>query len=714
MSVRPVAVALAGILSSGPACGRAAAPTHGNERLAAGSLSGSNVLLVTIDTLRADRVGAYSGVPLTPTLDRLASSGVRFTDAHAHVPMTLPAHTSIMTGLVPPTHGVHTNGSTIVAAATPTLASAFQGAGYRTGAFVAAFVLDARFGLSRGFQTYDDRVGSDTGPITFAYAERPADRVTQLAGDWILGSQSRLGDEEGAPRRPWFCWVHLFDPHAPYHAPEQRFADAYDNEVAFADAQLGRLLDRLRAARQLDSTLIVVLADHGEALGDHGEATHGLFAYEATLRIPLIIASPAIQPAVSDAAAAQADVLPTILELVGIPVPAPVDGLSLLPAIRGEKWLARPIYFEALDANVSRNWAPLTGVISDHWKYIDLPDAELYDLGADPGEQRNRMRDDRARAAALSRRLGEIRAPVSASAREQTAPIDADAAARLRSLGYSAGAAPHAAARQYAAADDPKRLLDLDRRFEAAMSLTGARSYERAATMLQRVIAERPDFTAAYLNLASVFIASREPRRAVTLLEDATHHGIAGPEVLARLGVAYLEAGDLNRAATVLDSIADPAQPGGLEAANTLATVLAQQGRPDRARRLFEAVLAQSPHAATTWSNLGLLELSTKRPHEAARAFEQAADADPTLEQAWEGLAAARAPFDPAGAIDALKHAIDLAPHNYDVMFNLAVQLREHARSAEARPYLERFVREAPPQRYTRDIALFRRWLSER
>ncbi len=238
------------------------------------------------------------------------------------------------------------------------------------------------------------------------------------------------------------------------------------------------------------------------------------------------------------------------------------------------------------------------------------------------------------------------------------------------------------------------------------MSLTGARDYGRAAALLQSVVAERPDFTTAYLNLASVFIAAGEPRRAVALLEDAARRGLNGPEIRARLGVAYLEAGDLNRAAAMLDPIADPARPGGLDAANTLGIVLTQQGKPDRARRLFEAVLARSPHAATTWSNLGLLELSARRPREAARAFEQAAAADPALEQAWEGLGAARARFDPAGAID-------LAPRNYDVMFNLAVLLRERDRAAEARPYIERFVREAPQSRYAADIAKLRALLAK-
>src|SRR5437762_4893462 len=313
--MRPCTVATAALLATVIACNRTAT-TRANIDLHSGALAGSSVLLITIDTMRADRLGPR----LTPALDPLPSGGVRFTSAHAHAPLTLPAHTSILTGLAPPSHGVHNNGSTALADSTPTLATMMRGAGYRTGAFVGAFVLDARFGLSRGFDVYDDRVGSDTGPVTFAFAERTADRVTALAGDWILSQSNRpatddrrLTDERlttGDRRLSWFCWIHLFDPHAPYRAPEQRAADPYDNEVAFTDAQLGRLFDRLRAAGQLDSTLIVVAADHGESLGEHGEMTHGLFAYEATLHIPLLIAGPSIRPAVLDGESAQADLVP--------------------------------------------------------------------------------------------------------------------------------------------------------------------------------------------------------------------------------------------------------------------------------------------------------------------------------------------------------------------------------------------------------------------
>src|SRR5437867_2287290 len=343
-------VAIAALVVSLIACNRTR-PARANIDLHGGALAGSNVLLVTIDTLRADRVGPR----LTPALDRLASGGVRFTQAHAHAPLTLPAHTSILTGLAPPSHGVHNNGSTALADSTPTLATMMRGAGYRTGAFVGAFVLDARFGLSRGFDVYDDRVGSDTGPVTFAFAERTADRVTALAADWILSparpdardqrlttnerpttNDQRPMTNDQRPRSPWFCWIHLFDPHAPYRAPEQRGADPYDTEVAFTDAELGKLLDRLRAAGQFDSTLIVVVADHGESLGEHGEATHGLFAYEPTLHIPLIVAGQSIRAAVSGASAGQADLVPTVLDLLGVTPPAYVDGETLLPAMRGE------------------------------------------------------------------------------------------------------------------------------------------------------------------------------------------------------------------------------------------------------------------------------------------------------------------------------------------------------------------------------------------
>jgi arylsulfatase A-like enzyme len=375
-------------------CSRPAAPAPPLQPTAS---SGANLLLVTIDTLRRDRLGAYgSTAGLTPVLDGLAGGGVRFTHAYSHVPLTLPAHASILSGRVPIRHGVHTNGSAGLPAEVPTIATMLKGEGYRTGAFVGAFVLDARFGLSRGFDEYDDRYPQGQGP-TFAFSERRGADVVQAAASWI---------QSGPAAGPWFAWVHLFDPHAPYEAPEEyrqgtrQKAEGrmpYDAEVAYADAMIGRLLDRLRAGGLLDRTLIVVTADHGESLGDHGETTHGLFAYDATLAVPLIVKGPGVGQGVVDSTAGHADVLPTIADLLGIASPSGIDGVSLIHPANGRG----PLYIEALDASFTRGWAPLHGAIADGWKFIDLPEPELYDLARDPGETRDLSASDPERLAQM-------------------------------------------------------------------------------------------------------------------------------------------------------------------------------------------------------------------------------------------------------------------------------------------------------------------------
>ena len=317
------------------------AATPPSPPLTSRALGGSNVLLVTIDTLRRDRVGAYGNTAgLTPTLDGLAAAGLRYAHAFSHAPMTLPAHASILTGRTPVRHGVRNNGGFRLADDVPTLATVLRGAGYRTGAFVGAFVLDARYGLSRGFDNYDDRY-PQRGETSFDFAERRAADVVQAAGDWILSMP---------PASPWLAWVHLFDPHAPYDAPaEDRAGRApYDAEVAYADAMIGRLLERLRAGHALDHTVIVVTADHGESLGDHGEATHGLFAYEPTLAVPLIVGGQGVGPGVVDGAVGHADILPTLCDLLGIAAPSGLDGRSLIASPGPD----RLVYFEALDASL--------------------------------------------------------------------------------------------------------------------------------------------------------------------------------------------------------------------------------------------------------------------------------------------------------------------------------------------------------------------------
>jgi arylsulfatase A-like enzyme/Flp pilus assembly protein TadD len=676
-------------------CGRNAAPP-----LKSGALQGANVLLVTIDTLRRDRLGSYGNASgLTPALDRLAASAVRYTRAYSHVPMTLPAHASILTGRTPRGHGVHNNVSFRLSEDVPTLATKLKDAGYRTGAFVGAFVLDARFGLNRSFDAYDDRYPQTYGAASFKFAERRADDVVRPAGDWILQGDRR----PGIGLQPFFAWVHLFDPHAPYDAPAEYRSgrSAYDAEVAYTDAALGSLFDRLRNARALDRTLIVVTADHGESLGEHGETTHGLFAYDATLSVPLIIAGPGIQPRTIDQPVAHADIMPTVLDLLGVAAPANLDGTALLTATAGlGDAVARPIYFEALDANLTRDWAPLTGLVRGDWKYIDLPVAELYDIRSDSAEMNNLAGREAGQRDAMARALGEIVARAGRASSAAPA-IDGDAAARLRALGYTGGSAPHRA--RYSDADDPKRLAPLNERFNTALDEFNQGRGADALRAFEAILGERPDFVTARTSAATVLLAAGRPKDAIALLRQAPAEQADWPELLAKSGAALLEAGDFTNAAAALER-ARRAGSQNPDVLNDLAVVYARLGRDADARAIFNELLRRDPRAASTWYNLGLLELERRQPEAAAGAFRHAVDADASYGDAWQALGAALVERDRDAAIEAWRHAEQLRPRDYDLLFNLGMILADSPRPADAVPFLERFVREAPRDRYARDI----------
>jgi len=681
----PRCCVLVALLLTASGCARSAGGLAGP-----GSLRGDNVLLITIDTLRRDHVGAY-GNPngLTPTIDRLAATGIHFTHAFTPVPLTLPAHASILTGLLPTRHGIHNNTSSRLDDRVATLAATLKGGGYRTGAFVGAFVLDGRFGLSRGFDEYDDRLPRGDR-AAFHFAERRADEVVRRAGDWILSSAQ--------PGAPWFAWVHLFDPHAPYDAPaEYRAGRApYDAEIAYADAMLGQLFARLDGAHARDRTLVVLTADHGESLGEHGETTHGLFAYDATLTVPLVVSGPSIGAARIDDPVSHVDLAPTILDLVGVPAAAQVDGRSLARPAPAD----RPLYFEALDASLTHGWAPLRGVIQSGWKYIDLPEAELYDLTADPGELRNRIGSD-AHGETLKRLLQSI------AASERAAPrvaLDAEAAARLRSLGYTAGARSKTPP---TLADDPKRLVALNERFNSALTAFDDGQADRALSAFLAILRERPDFAAARASASTVLVATGRSRDAVELLREGLAASPDSPVLLAKLGTALRAAADLRGAAVALEDarLLGDENP---DVANDLAVVYASLGRADQARALFQQLLDRDPGASTTWFNLGLFELGQHRREAAVTALKRSTAIDPSYGGAWQALGAALVGEDTRGAIDAWRQAERLLPRDYDLLFNLGMVLADGDAPAEAIPYLERFVREAPRERYARDSARVR------
>jgi arylsulfatase A-like enzyme/cytochrome c-type biogenesis protein CcmH/NrfG len=660
-----------------------------------GAFRGYNLLVITLDTLRSDRLGSYgSKRGQTPHLDRLAREGIRFERTLAHAPLTLPSHASIFTAKLPLEHGVHDNGTFRVGDDEKTLATVLASAGYETGAFVGAFVLDARFGLNRGFDLYDDYYGEKRGVLSFAQLERKADAVIAPAERWITGRTEA----------PWFAWVHLFDAHAPYDAPSEmrkKFPnDPYGAEVAYLDEVLGEFLSRLSTSGRLDRTVVAVLGDHGESLGDHGERTHGTFAYDSTLRVPWILWGRGIRPRVFEETVRHVDVMPTLLDLLGVPPPDEIAGRSLRPYLSGkQRYEAPPHYFEALNVHLTRDWAPLTGLVQDGHKLIRLPIPELYDLERDPQEKENLY----PQKTGLARRMEETLDAISAGAAAiEVAAPDRETLERLRALGYLTAPAPSRRSR-YGAEDDPKNLVDISNAFDEASELVGKGRSGEAIVIFQEIVRRQPRSSEARQSLAYALHRAGRVPEATSVLEEAVRSGISDVPLLSLLGAYLLDVGAFDRAASLLEDLVRR-DPDSAEAHNSLGIAYGRLGRHDEARRELERALALDPSSAGTYNNLGSLALSQGRFEEATRFLGRSLEIDPGHASALNGMGFAQARMgDMAKAIEYWRRAVESDPQQFDALFNLALALLESS-PRDALPYLERFAREAPPQRYRTDI----------
>lgn len=660
-----------------------------------------NVLVISVDTLRADALGSYGGRASTPRLDALASSGARFTFAHAHAVVTLPSHTSLLTGLYPYQHGVRDNNGYRVRAGEATLATRLKSLGFATGAFVGAFPLDQRFGLNQGFDVYDDRVPESGPTVDFALPERPANEVVSAATAWI-GTQST----------PWFSWVHVFDPHAPYRPPApfdtQYAGDPYAGEVAWTDAALAPLFDQLRTLSR--PTLVIVTSDHGESLGEHGELTHGIFAYDATLRVPLIVAEITPGSAASprgrtiDVPVRHVDLVPTILDALGAPADGTMSGTSLMDVIATGAGETRPSYFEAMTAHLSRGWAPLRGVLVDRDKYIDLPIPETYDLRTDAPEQRNLATTDAARTQVLFNTLRTFNmAPPGQPGEESGAVLE-----RLRALGYIGGS-PAPPRQQYTEADDPKNLIDLDKLLHDAGDLYSRGRRDEAVAAFRAVIARRPDTADAYRYLAFVYWQTGRPREAIAILEEALARGLTQRDIRVKLGIYLAESGSAARAIPLLEGMSD----ADSEVLNALGIAYGQSGRLADAMRTFERALTVDTTSAFSHQNIATLHLRSGNLAAAERSFRQALAIDATLPGAHTGLGVALARLNRLPeALDAWRKAVSLDPTDFNAMFNLTMELFESGQVDEARRYGARFVATAPPAFFGPDIARVRQRLS--
>ncbi len=656
-----------------------------------------NILLVTIDTLRGDALSSYGGPAQTPNLDALARHGARFTFAHAHAVVTLVSHTSILTGQLPYEHGMRDNSGYRVKDGTATLATRLKALGFATGAFIGGFPLTKRFGLTPGFDTYDDQMPELRGDVTFSMPERRADEVVNRAVAWI-------GRQPGK----FFSWVHVFDAHSPYRPPPpfdtQYAAQPYYGEVAFIDQALQPLFERLSTLPR--PTTVIVTADHGESLGEHGEATHGMFAYESTLHVPLIIArvsprqSRSTDGVVINAPVRHMDIVPTVLDIVGAKADPSLEGSSLRDLIRSGGGPDRPSYFEAMTYNLVRGWAPLRGVLVARDKYIDLPIPELYNLAADPRELQNLATSNADRARVLFGTLKTYNmAPPNRPGRES-----ADTIANLKSLGYISGSAP--ARDHYTEADDPKTLSSLDRDLHSATEFSQTGHTAEAIALLKKVIAARPDTADAYMSLSYAYWQLGQINDAIGTLEGGLKAGAPDRDIRIRLGIYLAESHiDYKRAILVLEGLPE----NDVEALNGLGIAYSDDGRYADAMRTFEKALALDPTNGLALQNLAstalknALELSDKaaraaKLQEAERWARKAIDADPTLAGAYTALGVIMSETArKSDAIVSWKKAVELDPADTMALYNLWLELARAGRRGEAVTYGQQFLAATPP-----------------
>lgn len=544
--------------------------------LAACRPSPPNVLLVTLDTTRADAIGAYGASPsVTPNLDDLAARGLVFEEAVATVPLTLPAHTSILSGRYPDDHGVRDNLGYRVPGDVALLAEAFDAAGYDTGAFVGAVVLDATFGLDRGFDVYEDGFDlTTTAADPLVVGQWPADVVRGRAAAWLEGRDG-----------PWFLWMHLYDPHRPHTAPEpfaSAVADPYAAEVAFADHEVGALLARV----DLDRTVVAVIADHGEGNGDHGELTHGQQAWRSTLRVPFVLAGPGVPVGRRSEVVSGVDVAPTLLAAAGLPALPDAVGVD----VRGPL-PERRVYAETLYPRLQLGLHDLRVLQDDRWRLVEGARAELYAWRDDPGETSDRAGQHGDVVAALRSELTQRQD------RDAAAEIGASARAALEALGYLSG---DAALPADGPLPDPRDTPDLAVLFEDVIVAARTRPPAEGAVLLQSFVDAHPRLAGARRLLATAHQRAGAPERGLEALAPLVAARPDDAAVRIHEAELLLDAGRPGDAAATLDAVR-ARDPGNAGATFLLAEIRRREGRCDEARRLADAGLAVAPEASRLW-----------------------------------------------------------------------------------------------------------------
>ena len=645
-----------------------------------------NVILITIDTLRADRLGCYGHKGIeTPNLDGLAADGIRFAQAVAEVPITLPSHCSILTGTYPLFHGVRDNSGYRLTEAQVTLAEVLKANGYRTGAFIGAYVLAAHTGLNRGFDAYVADFEPAEGVSTdLRFEERRAADVIASSLSWI---------KRVPARQSFFAWIHLFDPHAPYAPPapfSARYArNPYDGEVAYTDYALGNLFTYLKSANLYSDSLITMISDHGEGLGEHGEESHGLFLYDTTLRIPWILKAPGGRHAgrVLSHQVESTDLMPTVLQFLGIQSPRTVQGVGQLSAIdRGTRPERRYALGETMLPRDQYGWSPLLSLRSEDSKFIQAPRSELYDLVKDPAEKTNLYAADQALASKLRQIRGTLATQFASkdAAQAQLKVSDPELFGRLLGLGYVALSPPSGHAVDTESLPDPKdKVRVFDELWKAAIdSETGRR--EAAVQALRGVLAVDPGIYFARMLLGLTYFQMGRLGEAAEELRTSLKLRPNDVPATFYLGMALARLGQNEAAGKAFRGVLDvnPENPGAL---NNLGIVFLNERRYREAEEIYRKIVAAKPRDSFAWTNLGLACLSQGRNADAVEALTRAAKLDPALPQIHNNLGLALMNSgDLTNAVASFRKAIGLNPDYGQAHYNLALTLKKQGKDAEA------------------------------
>jgi arylsulfatase A-like enzyme/cytochrome c-type biogenesis protein CcmH/NrfG len=620
-------VALAAVTSG---CGRDPSP-------------GMNVLILTLDTTRADRLGCYGfDGAVTPNLDRFAAErAVRFEHAMTPIPITLPSHTSIMTGTYPVWHGIHDNDGFFLDDGVTTLAEILVEQGFSTGAVIASFPLDSQFNLDQGFETYNDNYRQDwtqseieaRTPLSFGFEERRANRVNTAAFRWL--------DEHADDR--FFLWMHYFDPHQSYDPPppyDTMLPFRYDGEIAFVDENFGMLMDYLREHDLADRTIIVVVGDHGEGLGDHGEPTHASYVYDPTMRVPLLISVPAdgfAHGAVAPAQVRTIDIAPTILDLLGLPAHPDMQGESLVPVLQdpssGEHL---PALLECLFPQYHFNWAPLRALRTGQWKYVLAPRPELYDLEADPAETFNVITSQPEVAARLDAELDELFSSHTTAQldRSTAAAVDADVRAKLEALGYLGGgdanlrAAPFPSRDELATMRNPMdHPLVLDY-INFATEHVRLKRYGEAAEAIRLALQMDPDNPSLQVLLGRAYLGLDDRENALAEFERAAEVNPSDPAPHFVMGVILLSDGRVREARESLE-VAVRLEPSRVEALTELGKAYALEAKFEEAIDTLRRAVELDDGNLEAWMRLGAVYIDNQQWEEAREALQRARTLDP-------------------------------------------------------------------------------------